>query len=85
MKKFATVLAMVFALGLFVGCAEEPEERMVPADDTMYTDPMTDTDPMYTDTMMTETMMEDPMMTDPMMTDPMMTDTTMTDPLDPPQ
>ncbi|HUF11068.1 MAG TPA: hypothetical protein VMO47_17235 [Rhodothermales bacterium] len=84
MKKFFAVFAMVCAVALFVGCAEEPvEEEIVTEDEMFETDPATDTyvDPMMEDTAMTDMdMMDDTSMTDTtMMDDTVMTDTTNTD------
>lgn len=61
MKKFFAVFAMVCAVALFVGCAEEPvEEEIVTEEETL--EPMEDT--MMEDTMMDDTTMSDTAMSD---------------------
>lgn len=85
MKKLFAVFAMVFAVALFVGCAEEPvEEEMVTpeAEETLESSPtdgalVPETGPDVTDTTMTDTSMTDTTMTDTMMQDTAMTDTEM--------
>lgn len=76
MKKTFAVFAMVCALALFVGCAEEPVEEELVTDETEET--LEEAVPEGTTELTPETG-PDPMMDDTSMTDTTMTDTTMTD------
>lgn len=62
MKKLIAVFAVVFALALFVGCAEEPVEEEMATDDTeqaMEAPADTGGEEMMEDTAMSDTTMEE--------------------------